>query len=121
MKRLGRFIALPLLIIAMALQGLAPAQAAAMPRDAFGQPICSVDGVGGDIQKKAPLHQGHEHDCCAAACAAAFVVVGPVAAIGVELPPGRSTDVRRGLALSTLGPRGPPGRPPNARGPPTLI
>ena len=42
MRGLGRLLALPFLLIALALQGVAPAQALAMPRDAFGLPICSA-------------------------------------------------------------------------------
>jgi hypothetical protein len=72
MRGLGRLIALPFLLIALALQGLAPAQAAAMPRDAFGFAICS--GVGHSHQQD-PAH-GQAHDCCAAACALAGLAGG---------------------------------------------
>ena len=43
MRGLGRLIALPWLLVALAVQGLAPAQAQAMPRDVFGLPICSIE------------------------------------------------------------------------------
>ncbi len=121
MERLGRLIALPLLILAMALQGLGPAQASTMGRDAFGQPICTGEGVRSNAsQKQAPAHSGHEHDCCAGACAAAGLVSAPTSA-GLDLPAPTRVRMVWTPALSTLGPRGPPDRPPSARGPPSLL
>lgn len=119
MKRLGRLIALPLLILALALQGLAPAQAEAMPRDAFGQPICSGDGVRSDtVQKKAPAHSDHEHDCCAAACAVAGMSAPSDA--GVTVPPPSVVLAAIAIRAAVSGPRGPTLRIPKARGPPIL-
>jgi hypothetical protein len=120
MGRLGRLIALPLLIVVMALQGLAPAQASTMARDAFGQPICTGDGVAAQPgQKKAP-DQHSSHECCAAACAAAFTATAPAADLSAALTWPSQTRVSLHAANATLGPRGPPDRPPNARGPPSL-
>jgi len=114
MRGLGRLIALPWLLIALALQGLAPAQAEAMPRDAFGLRICSAHDLGG--HQRDPAH-GRSHDCCAAACALAGIAGGapplPLltpAAFGarVELVARRRIDA----------PAAVPNRRPNARGPP---
>jgi hypothetical protein len=118
MRGLGRLIALPLLLIALALQGLAPAQALAMPRDAFGAPICSARAVG-DARRQNPSHES-PHDCCAAACALAGLAFPPPAANAFTLalfasplarPPVAVVDSRTARAL---------GRP-NARGPPRLV
>jgi hypothetical protein len=75
MRGLGRLIALPLLLVALALQGLAPAQSEAMPRDAFGLPICSAHELGG-AQHRDPARD-RSHDCCAAACALTGLAGGP--------------------------------------------
>jgi hypothetical protein len=77
MRGLGRLIALPFLLIALAVQGFAPAQAQAMPHDAFGFPICS--GGGAEHGHSQDPTQGHEHDCCAAACALAGLTGAPPA------------------------------------------
>jgi len=120
MERLGRLIALPLLIVVMALQGLAPAQASTMARDAFGQPICTGDGVASQPGKKQAPGQHQGHDCCAAACAAAFSTAPPLSDTAVAMAWPAEARVSLSAARSTLGPRGPPDRPPNARGPPSL-
>jgi hypothetical protein len=120
MERLGRLIALPLLIVVMALQGLAPAQATTMARDAFGQPICTGDGVSGPAGEKQTPAQHQGHDCCAAACAAAFATSALPTETTVALTWPAEAVVGLHAARSTLGPRGPPDRPPNARGPPSL-
>jgi len=118
MERFGRLIALSLLVIAMAMQGLAPARAATMRLDAFGQPICSGDGVRAPSDdRKAPLHQSH--DCCASACAQAFAAIAPTADSGVAVAWPAEAQARYAADLASLGPRGPPDRPPVARGPPT--
>jgi hypothetical protein len=115
MRGLGRLVALPWLLIALALQGLAPAQAEAMPRDAFGLPLCSAHDLGsGHPRNPAP---DRSHDCCAAACALAGLAGGPPslphwapAAFGgqVELIAPRRIDAPACIA----------NRHPNARGPP---
>jgi hypothetical protein len=115
MRGLGRLIALPLLLIALALQGLAPAQAEAMPRDAFGLPICSTHDVGG-AQHRDPAHD-RSHDCCAAACALAGLASGP-SPLPMVAPAafGARTEIvarRRIDALAAV-----TNHRPNARGPP---
>ncbi len=120
MERLGRLIALPLLILSLALQGFAPAQASAMARDSLGQPICTGDGVRSDAgPKKAPAHSGHEHDCCAAACAAAGTLAAP-ADLGAAVSPPSAVLSRIPIRAMVRGPRGPPPRIARARGPPIL-
>jgi hypothetical protein len=115
MRGLGRLIALPFLLIALAVQGLAPAQAQAMPRDAFGSPICSSRDLGGG-HKQDPAGD-HGHDCCAAACALAGLAGGPAplphaTPVPFGVPVAFSGQLRLdGLAAS-------PDRPPNARAPP---
>jgi hypothetical protein len=114
MRGLGRLIALPWLLVALAVQGLAPAQAQAMPRDAFGLPICSVQGHGDRHQD--PSH-GQAHDCCAAACALAGLTGAPPA-LTSDSPAFVSQPVdfrpeRRSAAADAR-----PDRPPNARAPP---
>ncbi len=117
MRGLGRLIALPWLLAAMALQGLAPAQAAAMPRDAFGAPICSAREPGVAHRPDRNPANDRAHDCCAAACALAGLSGAPPAlasfdreAHGARLA--RATP-RRGAAPALA-----PDRRPNARGPP---
>ena len=113
MRGLGRLIALPFLLIALAVQGLAPAQAQAMPRDAFGFPICS--GAGHSHQQD-PGH-GQPHDCCAAACALAGLAGAPPAlprvghanfAAPIAFRLRRRTDCVRNQAVSQPRARGPP-------------
>ncbi len=119
MERFGRLIALSLLVIAMAMQGLSPASAATMRVDAFGQPICSGDGAQRPADDgKAPLHQ--THDCCAAACAQAFAAIAPTTYSGVAIAWPAAVQTRYATDRYSLGPRGPPDRPPVARGPPAL-
>jgi hypothetical protein len=118
MRRLGRLVALPLAIIALALQGLAPAQALAMPKDAFGLPICSAHDLGG------ARHQGPDrdrsHDCCAAACALAGLAAGPAQPPTIA-PAAFGAPVVRLLARSIEAPARPPLRRPSARGPPPSV
>jgi hypothetical protein len=115
MRRLGRLIALPFLLIALAVQGLAPAQAQAMPRDAFGLPICSAHDLGG-ARHQGPAHD-RSHDCCAAACALAGLAGGPSlspllarAAFGVPVDLARQRRLDAPAAIFN--------HRPNARGPP---
>lgn len=120
MRGLGRLIALPWLLVALAMQGLAPAQAAAMPHDASGLPICSAHQLDGASRRSAPGDPTNEraHDCCAAACALAGLASAPpsspsvaLADFGVRLAP-EAPRRAAAPAVST-------GRRPNARGPPT--
>ena len=118
MGRLGRFLALPLLMLALLAQGFAPAQAAAMRHDAFGQPICTEMGVGKAGQKQAPTPAGRSHDCCAAACQGATPLASPIPFAAFSPPSPGTVSV---FALASLrGPRGPPDRFAEARGPPSL-
>jgi hypothetical protein len=118
MRGLGRLIALPFLLVALALQGLAPAQALAMPRDAFGFPICSAHDVGGG--RLPDPSRGLPHDCCAAACALAGLAAMPPShhavapaffAAPLAQPIAVLVDARTARALER----------PNARGPPLTI
>ena len=115
MRGLGRLIALPFLLIALALQGLAPAQALAMPRDAFGLPICSAHDAGG-AQRRDPARD-RSHDCCAAACALAGQAAGPSSAPSIipaafglrrDLTPPRRLDAPAAAATHRPNARGPP-------------
>jgi hypothetical protein len=119
MRGLGRLIALPIVLIALALQGLAPAQALTMPRDAFGDPICSASHMGVGGGRHAPDHD-RTHDCCAAACALAGHAAGPAApptvrratfAVRIEPAIAPCFERRHHLAVSR----------PNARGPPAPV
>lgn len=116
MRGLGRLIALPLLLIALAVQGLAPAQAEAMPRDAFGFPVCSGAG---HSRHQDPGH-GQPHDCCAAACALAGLAGSPPA-----LPRVRRTDFGAPIAFHPQrrsdGAENPAISQPRARGPPAAL
>ena len=116
MDRLGRLLALPLMLIALVMQGMAPAQAAAMPRDVFGAPICTGHGLGGG-HGPAPT-DGHAHDCCAAACAVAGLL-GPLAGTAADTrePFGAPAIVPPPAVASAAAP--PHLAHPNARGPPT--
>ena len=79
MRGLGRLFALPWLLIALAVQSLAPAEAAAMPPDMAGTGICSAaHQMGGGSHRPDPL-KGHDHDCCAFACAVAHLATVPPA------------------------------------------
>jgi hypothetical protein len=115
MRGLGRLLALPFLMIALALQGLAPAQVLAMPKDGFGLPICSAHALGG-THRQAPARD-QPHDCCAAACALAGLAGGPaslpqVSRVVFSAPVFFAAHRRIDAPARALG------RPPNARAPP---
>lgn len=77
MRGLGRLAALPWLLIALAIQALAPAKAAAMRPDAAGMGICSAaHELGGPSHRPDPA-KSHDHDCCAFACAVAHLAAAP--------------------------------------------
>ena len=119
MRGLGRLIALPWLLFALAMQGLAPAQALAMPRDASGFAICSAHELGGASRRAPPSDPTNDrsHDCCAAACALAGLASAPP-------PPLRLAPADFAVRLALQAPRRTDapafrsGRRPNARGPP---
>ena len=92
MRGLGRLLALPCLLIALAVQSLAPAEAAAMRADALPSPfgVCSAHALGGASHRPDPA-RGDDHDCCAFACAlvgigAAAPVQALVACKTIETP-----------------------------------
>src|SRR5580692_7673994 len=99
MERLGRLIALPLVMLALALQGFATAAAAAMPRDAFGQPICSAHLFSHGSQGQTPAH-----DCCADACALTGLGAPPAE------PPTLTRSAAPGEAIAWLSPSDPTAR-----------
>ncbi len=78
MRGLGRFLALPWLLIALAAQSLAPAEAAAMRPDMAALGICSAHGLGGAPRSPLPA-KSNDHDCCAFACALSGVAAVPPA------------------------------------------
>jgi hypothetical protein len=78
MRGPGRLFALPWLLIALAVQSLAPAEATAMPPDMAGMGICSAAHELGGSHRPDPL-RAHDHDCCAFACAVAHVAAVPAA------------------------------------------
>ncbi|HEX3405622.1 MAG TPA: DUF2946 family protein [Caulobacteraceae bacterium] len=78
MRGLGRLLALPWLLIALAVQSLAPAEAAAMRPDPAGMGICSAHELGGGSHRPDPA-KGHDHDCCAFACAVSHLAAVPPA------------------------------------------
>jgi hypothetical protein len=119
MRGLGRLLALPWLLIALAVQSLAPAEAAAMHTASpspFG--ICSASDLGGASHRPDPA-RGKDHDCCAFACA----LVGVGAAPPVQALVTRSTietPARVLVPLFDLTPgRGLAAPPPPSQGPPT--
>ncbi len=112
MQRVWRAFVLPLIALALLAQGLAPAPA--MARDAFGQPICTERGV--DRQTPPPAHA---HDCCPAAChSATLLAPPPTQGVAIAAPAaGRAASFAH---AALRGPRGPPDRFAEARGPPFL-
>jgi hypothetical protein len=74
MRGLGRLLTLPWLLIALAVQALAPAEAAAMQPDPAGLGICSARDLGGGSHRPDPAKG---HDCCAFACALAHSAANP--------------------------------------------
>jgi len=78
MRGLGRLLALPFLLMALAVQSLAPAEAAVMRVDASVFGVCSAHELGG--QRPDPA-KPHEHDCCAFACVLANLGAAPPAPI----------------------------------------
>jgi hypothetical protein len=118
MSAAKRTFALPLMLLALLLQGLAPgvaAAAAARMLDPFSNlPICSTDlNRTGHDPAPAP-HQGQ-------LCAACTVCAAPVAALIADVPvlaPPPAQAVVAAVRVEIAGPRGPPSRTPRARGPP---
>jgi hypothetical protein len=119
MRGLGRLFALPFLLIALAVQSLAPAEAAAMQPDASPFGICSAHELSGDAHRPDPA-KNHDHDCCAFACALVGLGAAPPvqafpAVARAETPaaaPARRFDLAPGRGLAAP--------PPPSQGPPTL-
>jgi hypothetical protein len=119
MRGLGRLLALPWLLIALAVQSLAPAEAAAMRPDALAFGICSAHDLSGGSHRPDPA-KGPDHDCCAFACALASLAAAPPRTIDYvptpfDEPAGLSPDSRQDVALSRAVDR------PRSRGPPSQI
>ena len=100
MRGLGRLLALPLLLIALAAQSLAPAEAAAMQPDMAALGICSAAHELGGSHRPDPSPAGsHDHDCCAFACALAGLAAAPPAhAVAVRIAFAEPAQWRRSLA-----------------------
>ena len=117
MRGLGRLVALPWLLIALAVQSLAPAEAAAMRPDAAGIGICSAAHELGEPSHHPDPAKGHDHDCCAFACAVAHVAAAPPG----EAVPARTTfaaPLAMAAALMAGAPTRSPVARPRARAPP---
>ena len=120
MSAAKRTFALPLMLLALLLQGMAPGAAAAMTArmlDPFANlPICSTD-LNGEAGQHAPADEEHGR----AACAACVVCQVP-AALSADPPalPRPPVAVVVGIVrIEIAGPRGPPRRAAQARAPPT--
>ena len=119
MRGLGRFLALPFLLVALAVQSLAPAEAAAMRTDASAFGICSAHDLGGGSHRPDPTKQPG-HDCCAFACALAGVAAVPLvhaAAFRVAFAQPARLAGAAGFDAQTPSPL----ERPRARGPPVAI
>jgi hypothetical protein len=119
MRGLGRLLALPFLLIALAVQSLAPAEAAAMRADPAAMGICSAHELGGGPHRPAPL-ESRDHDCCAFACALANLAAAPPApafaarfafATPVALVPPRRAETPAASSVAQPRARGPPTSP----------
>jgi DUF2946 family protein len=119
MRGLGRLFALPWLLIALAVQSLAPAEAAAMRPDPAGMGICSAAHELGGSHHPDPA-TGHHHDCCAFACAVAHLTAFPPAyavpvrvafAASAGLAAARHADAPAPAAIARPHARAPPPSP----------
>jgi hypothetical protein len=118
MRGLGRLFALPWLLIALAVQALAPAAAAAMWPVAASPDICSAQHELGGSRRPDPA-KPRDHDCCAFACAVANLAAAPPAQLGsarvafavpARLAPPRAAHGLRASPLDQPRARGPPAR-----------
>jgi hypothetical protein len=116
MRGLGRFFALPWLLIALAVQALAPAEAAAMQPAASPFGICSAHDLGSGSHRPDP-GKGHDHDCCAFACALTGLGAAPPAPLAgfrptfaepAELAASARQDAANPSAVERPRSRGPP-------------
>ena len=120
MRGLGRLLALPLLLIALAAQSLAPAEAAAMQPDMAALGICSAaHELGGSHRPDPSPARGHDHDCCAFACALAGLAAAPPAhAVAVRIAFAEPAGLT--AAAGDVAPTPRPLARPRARAPPSL-
>jgi hypothetical protein len=121
MSAAKRILALPLVLLALMVQGFIPAAAAAMTArmaDPFASlPICSADlNGGGGEQPGAPFDHQRLCDACQV-CSASIAIVRSEAP---SITPPVVTHTAALPAAESVGPRGPPRLAPRARGPPTL-
>ena len=119
MRGFGRLLALPWLLVALAAQALAPAEAAAMRPDMAAFGICSAHGLGSSPRSPLPAKDA-DHDCCAFACALADVGAVPP----THAPPARiAFAAPAGLAAAHAfdAPTAAPFERPRARAPPSPI
>jgi hypothetical protein len=114
----GRLIALPLVLLALFVQGLAPGVAGSMSQQTgpLGLPICTAHDVGSHARHAPPTDRGH--DCCAEACALAGLAAAPTAPIrfdrahvwtGVAPLPTRQPATLAAWRRKAFLARGPPG------------
>jgi DUF2946 family protein len=119
MRGLGRLFALPWLLIALAAQALAPAEAAAMQPAASPYGICSAHDLGGGSHRSDPAkHQ--DHDCCAFACALTGLGAAPPAPLTAARTPFAEPAELAALARQDVANPSAVERP-RSRGPPSPI
>ena len=116
-----RLLALPLLLVALALQALAPgaaARAEARALDPFSNlPICASGHMGGERGPSAPA------DRHGGACAACVLCTGPAPALLPEFTlaqPLASCEAAAGVTADLPGPGAPAIESARARGPPDI-
>ena len=116
MSAAKRLFVLPLILLALLLQGAAPAIAAVRTAlDPFANlPICSTDRTGGQEDPAAPAHdQGGCQHC--GACVAPMSALPPAETV---LPSRFHAPEPRAPLAGNAAPRGPPRLTARARGPP---
>lgn len=123
MKRAGRLFALPLVLLALALQFGAAVAATRAQAEAAGDPfaaapICSPGDPQSGADGKAPAGQHGDHHC--PLCLVSAVAQAPplLAVADIVFPEGPKTVAVPALARYAQA-RGPPLYAPHARGPPT--
>lgn len=115
-----RILALPLVLLALVVQGMTPAAAAVMTArmaDPFASmPICSADAAGERRWEPGAPANPHRQLCdTCSVCSAPAALVAPEAPL--PAPP-LVARVSTRPAVEIAGPRGPPPVVPRARGPP---
>jgi hypothetical protein len=122
MRSAGRIFALPLMLLALLLQagaGVAATRAQAEAANPFGSiPICSPNLAKPDPAHQSPAGQHGDHHC--GVCLVGAAAQPALLATAATLPPrDRAAVASPALSRHRL-PQGPPGRTPNARGPPAF-